>query len=99
VNARVDPLIKWSSSGVSMPPSTIEGSIMINATRNDRTTLGEVGKVNAETLARWALVRQIAELEETLADVHHSDDPDPASVWIERAYALLAEKRTALNRR
>ncbi len=56
-----------------------------------------VGRVSAHTLARWALVRQIADLEEALADSYHCADRDTAFTWIEGAHALLAEKRLALR--
>ena len=55
------------------------------------------GRVGAHTLARWALVRQIADLEEALADSYHCADRDTAFTWAEDAHALLAEKRLALR--
>jgi hypothetical protein len=55
------------------------------------------GRVGSHTLARWALVRQIAELEEALADSYHCADRDSTVTWIESAHALLAEKRVALS--
>lgn len=55
------------------------------------------GRVSATTLERWALVRQIAELEEVLADSYHNADVDSAFGWIAEARALLAEKRAALR--
>ncbi len=55
------------------------------------------GRVGAHTLARWALVRQIADLEEALADSYHCADRDPAFTWTEGTRSLLAEKRLALR--
>jgi hypothetical protein len=56
-----------------------------------------VGRVGAHTLARWALVRQIADLEEALADSYHCADQDIAFTWTEGTRSLLAEKRLALR--
>ena len=56
-----------------------------------------VGRVGAHTLARWALVRQIADLEEALADSYHCADRDTAITWTEGTRSLLAEKRAALR--
>lgn len=55
------------------------------------------GRVCAQTLARWALVRQIAELEEALSDSYHCADDDTGFTWTENARTLLAEKRAALR--
>lgn len=55
------------------------------------------GRVSAQTLARWALVRQIAELEEALADSYHCADRDMPLLWIERTQQTLAAKRVALR--
>jgi hypothetical protein len=57
----------------------------------------QAGRVSACTLERWALVRQIAELEEALADSYHIADVDSAFGWVAEAQALLAEKRAALR--
>ncbi len=62
-----------------------------------RRALFVTGHVSAKTLARWALVRQIAELEEALADTHHSTDYAPAHFWSENTRKALADKRAALG--
>lgn len=56
-----------------------------------------VGRVSAQTMARWALVRQIADLEEALADSYHCADGDMPHLWIEKARQTLAAKRAALR--
>ncbi|MGD9601623.1 MAG: hypothetical protein AB7O21_16075 [Gammaproteobacteria bacterium] len=56
-----------------------------------------VGRVSPDTLARWALVRQIAELEEMLADNACGMDGDVPHLWIEQARQTLAAKRAVLR--
>ncbi len=46
---------------------------------------------------RWVLVRQIAALEEVLADSYHSADQETSLCWVESTRSLLAEKRAALQ--
>ena len=56
------------------------------------------GRVSQETLARWAAVRQIAELEEALQDSFHSADAVAIFSWAERARAELSTQREKLRR-
>ena len=56
------------------------------------------GRVFHEALARWAAVRQIAELEEALQDSFHSADPVAILSWAERARAELCAQREELRR-
>lgn len=56
------------------------------------------GRVSHETLARWATVRRIAELEEALQDSFHSADRLAVFTWAERARAQLVAQREELRR-
>jgi len=66
-------------------------------TRFPNTARRTVGRVSPDTLARWALVRQIAELEEMLADSACGIDRDVPYLWVEQARRTLAAKRAVLR--
>jgi len=55
------------------------------------------GRVSAATLARWALVRQIAELEEMLADTYHPADDEADHLGLDSTRRALAHKRAVLR--
>ncbi len=55
------------------------------------------GPVSPHTLERWALVREIAELEEILADNYRDSELIAQNAWICSARIALAAKRAALQ--
>ena len=69
-----------------------------NITDTPRVRSYPPGRVSPETLARWAAVRQIAELEEALQDSFHSADAVAIFSWAERARAELSAQREKLRR-
>ncbi|MBI2799212.1 MAG: hypothetical protein HYX63_02830 [Gammaproteobacteria bacterium] len=73
-----------------MPDTTIETDL--------RPTNFAQGRVSTQTLARWSMVRQIAELEDALEDSYHRADHEAVYAWAERARAVLARKREELRR-
>lgn len=57
----------------------------------------QAGRISASTLERWALVREIAELEEALADSFHRADRETACAWTEAVRRDVESKRAALQ--
>jgi hypothetical protein len=71
---------------------------MRNITNEIVHSRGIAGQISADTLERWALVRQIAELEEVLADNYTCRADDSGHAWMEQTRLLIAEKRSTLAR-